>query len=165
MPFLVLVMGGGALSVCFNTVAVLFLCDIDNITYDRLMSERVRSRIEERGRVEIDDAEAQALSRSKAVHAFLLSVSVPCVVLFAPTILAGDVGWGGFVITLVPFVVFWLAGAVEAIANCRIRRNAASGGGGAAGACISIAKATGAFMLGLVVFAIGQLYHGRDDIL
>ena len=30
VPLLVMIKGGDAMSVCFNTVAVLFLCDIDH---------------------------------------------------------------------------------------------------------------------------------------
>ena len=58
VPFLVLYKGGDALSVCLNTVAILFLCDIDTITFDLALGERVRARVEDAGHVELDDAEA-----------------------------------------------------------------------------------------------------------
>ena len=79
-PFLVLLKGGDALSVCFNTVAVLFLCEIDNLLYAILLPERERARVEVEGRVELGEAEAAALMRSKAVHVAVLVVAVPCAV-------------------------------------------------------------------------------------
>ena len=58
VPVMVFLKGGDALSVCFNTIALLFLCEVDNVTYAILLSERVRSRVEANGmRVEIGDAD------------------------------------------------------------------------------------------------------------
>lgn len=53
VPFIVLMKGGDALSVCFNTVALLFLCDIDNLTYRILLNERLRTRVEVRGKTRL----------------------------------------------------------------------------------------------------------------
>ena len=103
VPFLVLYKGGDALSICFNTIAILFLtevtcsnCDasnsnlcrsclksvpqIDNAAYAVGLSERVRTRVEKFGRVELQDAEAMALVWGKAVHVALLVVAVPAAV-------------------------------------------------------------------------------------
>ena len=49
VPMLVIFKGGDALSVCLNTVAILFLCDIDNIFFDLVLGERVRARVENAG--------------------------------------------------------------------------------------------------------------------
>ena len=57
-------------------VAILFLCEIDNITYSVGLSERARSQVEELGRVELGDGEASALVRSKLVHAALVVAAV-----------------------------------------------------------------------------------------
>ena len=58
------------------------------------------------------------------------------------------------------FLAFWLGGAAEAVGD------AASGGGGAAGACTGVAKVTGACVLGFVgwfaLFAMSWLYRGAD---
>eukprot|EP01047_Picozoa_sp_COSAG01_P015682 COSAG01_NODE_789_length_13572_cov_322.875158_1_plen_158_part_10 len=83
--------GGDALSVCFNTVAVLFLCEIDNLLYAIVLPERERARVEVEGRVELGESEAVVLMRSKAVHVVLVVVVVPCAVLVAP----GVVWWAG----------------------------------------------------------------------
>ena len=76
VPMIVLNKGGDALSVCLNTVAILFLCDIDNIFFDLVLGERVRARVEDAGHVELVDVEASALSRTKAVHVALLVLAV-----------------------------------------------------------------------------------------
>ena len=76
MPVLVLYKGGDALSICLNTVALLFLCDIDNIAFDLVLGERVRARVEDAGRVELTDLEATALARTKAVHVVLIVLGV-----------------------------------------------------------------------------------------
>ena len=61
-----------ALSVCFNAIALLFLCDIDNIAFVLGLSERVRARVEDAGRVELSEVEAAALVRTKSVHVGLI---------------------------------------------------------------------------------------------
>ena len=76
-PFLVVLKGGDALSVCFNTVAVLFLCEIDNLLYAILLPERERARVEVEGRMELGESEVVALMHSKAAHVVLVLVVVP----------------------------------------------------------------------------------------
>ena len=87
-------------------------------------------------RVEIGDAEAVSLARTKAVHVALITVAVPAAVWMADS--PED--------TFLPFLIFWLAGAAEAVGD------AVSGGGGAAGACKGLAKVTVAALLGGVGF-------------
>jgi hypothetical protein len=138
VPVLVMYKAGDALSVCFNTVAVLFLCEIDNITYAVLLSERVRSRAEASGmRVEIGDAEAVALARTKVVHVALITVVIPVGVWTA------NISRENFAVPLA-FLAFGLAGAAEAVGD------AVSSGGGAASACKGVVKVAGALLLGLV---------------
>eukprot|EP01048_Picozoa_sp_COSAG05_P020480 COSAG05_NODE_3488_length_2030_cov_3.309684_2_plen_211_part_00 len=82
VPTLVALKGGDALSICFNTVAVLFLCEIDNLAYMFGFSERMRTRVEDAGRLELTEGEARALARTKPVHAALIMSSVLlCVIL------------------------------------------------------------------------------------
>ena len=70
------VCAGDALSVCFNTVAVLFILDVDNLTFEFLLSEKLRSAVEKRGQIELDDAQAASLARTKLVHSVLIMVEV-----------------------------------------------------------------------------------------
>ena len=57
----VAIAGGDALSVCLNTIAVLFLYDIDNIAFSQLLPERLRSRIERDGKVQLDDEDVAGM--------------------------------------------------------------------------------------------------------
>ena len=131
-PMLVLFKGGDALSVCFNTVAVLFLCEIDNLLYAILLPERERARVEVEGRVELGEAEAAALMRSKAVHVVVLVVVVPCAVAYGGSV--GSVG----------SLAFWVAGVTEAVL----------GSAGAGEACKEVGKVTGRWLLGFVGFFV-----------
>jgi hypothetical protein len=143
-PWLVQYKGGDALSVCFNTVAVLFLCEIDNLLYAILLPERERARVEVEGRVELGEAEAAALMRSKAVHVAVLVVAVPCAVVGG----GGGNAFVGFLTFLLPLLAFWLAGATEAVL----------GSAGAGEACKEVGKVTGRWLLACIgVFVLGVL--------
>jgi hypothetical protein len=50
---------------------------IDNVAYAVALSERVRTRVEQFGRVELRDTEAAALVQSKALHVVLIVAVVP----------------------------------------------------------------------------------------
>ena len=136
-PILVLFKGGDALSVCFNTVAVLFLCEIDNLLYAILLPERERARVEVEGRVELGEAEAATLMRTKAVHVALVLVVVPCAV-----------GAHAKVDTMLslslPFVAFWVAGVTEAVLGRASAREV----------CNEVGKVTGRSTLGLGVLLL-----------
>ena len=131
---LVLYKGGDALSVCLNTVAILFLCDIDNIAFDLALGERVRARVEDAGRVELEDAEASALARTKAVHVALLVLGV----------LVGV--WSGDkdVASGLVFLAFLLGGVAEAFVP----------GASAAQTCKRVGKVLGAALLGFGGFVV-----------
>jgi hypothetical protein len=109
IPALVVLEGGDALSVCFNTVAMLFLCEIDNICFRVGLSERVRSRVESVGRVELGDAEAAALARSKLVH---VSVIVFCTLATVGSV-ALLFGEAASPATTATVWSFWIAGVLE----------------------------------------------------
>ena len=128
VPFLVLIKGGDALSVCLNAVAILFLCDIDNIAFRMALGERVRARVEDAGRVVLTDAEASALARTKAVHVVLLVLSVLVATL-----------QDGLALGLV-FVAFMLGGVAEAFVP----------GAGVAETAKGVGTAVGAWLLGIV---------------
>jgi hypothetical protein len=99
------------------------------------LSERVRARVEEFGRVELRGAEVAALVRSKAVHMALLVGAVLAAVWLANSNVA----------VLIAFLAFWLGGVAEVVATP---------GAGAAEKAMGVGKATGAAALGLVGFAI-----------
>jgi hypothetical protein len=106
---------------------------IDNAAYAVGLSERVRTRVEKFGRVELHDTEAAALVRSKAVHAVLLVAAVLAAVWSASLEFAANL----------PFLAFWLGGVAEATTRPGI---------GAAQKIKGVGKATGAAVLGVVGF-------------
>ena len=132
-----LCVAGDALRVCFNTVAILFLMDIDNQTFDFALPEAVRSLVEESGHVELSDAQAAGLARTKPIHIFLIVAAV----LGAVAVGAYGVHAAAFIFS---FLAFGLAGATEAF------------GAGRSGAevCKEIAKTAGAALLGMVGFFV-----------
>ena len=108
---------------------------IDNVAYTVGLSERVRTRVEEFGRVELRDVEAVALVRSKVVHVVLLVVAMPAIVFLG--------SWIAILVTPLPFLTFWLGGVAEAIAKP---------GSEAAEKIKGVGKATGAVVLGFIGF-------------
>ena len=123
---------GDALRVCFNTVAILFLMDIDNQTFDFALPEAVRSLVEESGPVELSDAQAAGLARTKPIHICLIVATV-----LGAVAVGGAYGEDRAAIFF-SFIAFFLAGAAEAF------------GVGRSGAelCKEIAKTAGAALLG-----------------
>ena len=88
--------------------------------------------MEVEGRVELGEAEAEALMRSKAVHVAVLVAAVPCAVVFG--------GGPAEAELFIPLGAFWLAGVTEAVL----------GSAGAGEACKEVGKVTGRWLLGLV---------------
>ena len=123
---------GDALSVCFNTIALLFLCEIDNVAFALGLSSRVRTRLQEVGRIELSAREEARLERSKAAHGCVL-VSV---------MLAGVwLKWSkGFPVI---FAAFWLGGVVEAAS---------------VGSWQQFVKATASSLLGLASFIVVMVF-------
>lgn len=106
VPRLVLYNGGDALNVCLTTVALLFLADVDNAAFAIGLSERIRTRVEEFGRVDLSSTQAKALVQSKAAHVCLISSAIVLAV----------VSQHDDTILLLSYLAFWLGGVVEAFA-------------------------------------------------
>lgn len=82
VPALVTYKGGDALNICLNTVAILVMCEIDNVAFVIALGENVRSRVKEAGRADLSDVEARALMWTKVVHVLLLVLPVTVAVSF-----------------------------------------------------------------------------------
>ena len=50
-----------------NTIAVLFICEVDNLSYQFGLAERHKERVDKHGHVELTDDELSQLSRTKAL--------------------------------------------------------------------------------------------------
>ena len=86
---------------CFNTIAVLFMTELDNITYSIGLSEPVRTLVEVGARLELDKTDVSMLWRSKVAHMSCIMLAVVVAMIRATAF--------GFI--LVP-VAFGVAGAV-----------------------------------------------------
>ena len=86
VPSLVGLKGGDALNICFNTIAILFLAVVDNISYQLGLSEDLRGRVERDGHVLLSSADKISIARIKKANvcAVMLCVLVS-VALFAFT--------------------------------------------------------------------------------
>lgn len=113
-------------------MAILFLCEIDNVTYSVALSEGARAQVEEFGRVKLGDTEAQAFARSKNVH----------VVLIVADVLIGVGSEVGPLALLSPCFVMWAGGVVE---KCSLGVDFAD-----------YCKVTGACMLGLISYMVSM---------
>ena len=99
-----------------------------------VLGERVRARVEDAGRVELENVEASTLARTKAVHVALLALAV-----------LGAVWSGnGDAAILLPSLAFMLGGVAEAFVA------------GASGAetCKRAGKVLGAALLGVCGFLV-----------
>ena len=98
--------GGDSKGVCFNTVAILFLAEVDNVLYEYGLSVASKRYVESRAKIALDEQQATALSQTKTLHAMLI----------IPVMFVGPNAaiYGGpllnFVIAPLPFVI---AGLVE----------------------------------------------------
>lgn len=102
--------------------------------------------MEVEGRVELGEAEAAALMRTKAVHMVVLVAAVPCAVVLGGSVFSASLGLAFSLSVL----AFWLAGATEAVL----------GSAGAGEACKEVGKVTGRWLLGfigwIVLFLLSQ---------
>ena len=93
IPLLVLTQGANAVGICMNTVAVLFLLDLDNLVYEYGINERTKTYLEVNAHIQLEDADAESLSVAKSTYMVL----IPC------TVLVAVVG-GKSDVTVAPFI-------------------------------------------------------------
>jgi hypothetical protein len=76
IPAVIMTRGGDALTVAFNTVAIMFLTEVDNLSYQFALSEQVKRRVDEAGRVQLTDADERRLSRTKPCCMVLIFIGI-----------------------------------------------------------------------------------------
>jgi hypothetical protein len=103
VPRFVMFKGGDSVSICFNTVTLLFLCDIDNLAYAIGISESARHKFDATGQMKLSEAETATLARSKLVHIVLIPPTV-----IGAVIIAGVTG--NEAIANLPIVAFLFGG-------------------------------------------------------
>ena len=75
VPNLVLKLGGNSLNICFNTIAVTFLAEVDQLAYQFALNEALREQVEARTRVRLSEEHIKSLAATRTAH-------VPVVMLF-----------------------------------------------------------------------------------
>jgi hypothetical protein len=117
VPMLVVYRGGDALQICFNTVAILFMTEIDNICYSFALGERVRARVEEAGHVELTTREAKALMRMKVVHVATIVATCLAAVRLAGSSLSANIGNNPAILFMIAVVLVPLGYMFASIAE------------------------------------------------
>lgn len=82
VPLLVLLKGSDTTSICLNTVAVLFLLELDNQAYEHGLNDRTRANVEEVGRAVIDSAASKLLEASKNAHIWTATFAIIAPIIF-----------------------------------------------------------------------------------
>jgi hypothetical protein len=139
VPLLVVVHGSDALSVCFNTVAILFMTEIDNLCYAAL-SRDLRERMEEAGRVTMTREQTTIMSRSRLIHVCGIVVAV---------LIGVNVGFtaGAPGLVTLPLIPFLIGAAFEAFTS---RATPAT-------ILCEVAKAFGAAFVGLCCWFVSRI--------
>ena len=144
---MVAVRGADALNISLNTVAILFICELDDILYQLGLPERLKTRIDAEGRVALNDEEAGALFSMKAAHVVAVVVSVLALV--------SSLGTGQLSTEwlLFPNPLFLVAGCAEVATD-------SLAGGSSKGAPLRALKVLGAFILGWFATLFSQVLSG-----
>ena len=67
IPCVVLTQGGSALDICFNTIAIMFITEVDNMTFMFGLAEKQKERVDAYGHVQLREDEARQLARTKVL--------------------------------------------------------------------------------------------------
>ncbi len=108
LPNLVLERGSTSLDICFNTLAVLFLLDADNLVFAQFLGEETRATVAAAGQIELSPGDVRLVSVTRQVHAALIPVAIILAVWSAPYLARRDMQLAG-IIPLVPFIIGFVA--------------------------------------------------------
>jgi hypothetical protein len=122
----------------FNTVAILFITEVDDISFTIGLSERVRSRVESSGRVDLSADQAARLVQTKTVHTVLWTLII------ALTILQGNGMFG------LPLLGTLLGGWAEVVCRTDLEKCSSRG--------MEMAKVLCRWLLGVVFFVVLMLF-------
>jgi hypothetical protein len=88
--------GGDSLSVCFNTVAILFMAEADNMAYHFGLAEPQKARMETDGRVALSTVDSQRLQETRIVYLPMVIAGITIMVMTRNIIWTPFVG--GFIL-------------------------------------------------------------------
>jgi hypothetical protein len=113
IPMLVVVQGSSGVSICLNSVGVLFVLEMDNLAYQFGIQEQDREVMEAEGAIFMNSSVHASLTRMKNFHLF----SVPLGIIATLVLIYSDIT-GPYHLQIVWMVVcslsFWLCGLAEA---------------------------------------------------
>jgi hypothetical protein len=112
VPMLVVVQGSSGVSICLNSVGVLFVLEMDNLAYEYGIHEKNREIMEEEGTIHLNERVHESLIRMKNSHL----ISVPLGIVATLLLIRGDYT-GPYHMQILWMVVcslsFWLSGLLE----------------------------------------------------
>jgi hypothetical protein len=112
IPMLVVVQGSSGVSICLNSVGVLFILEMDNLAYQYGIHEQDRETMETEGGIYLSSGIQASLVRMKSAHL----ISVPLGIIATLLLIRGDVT-GPYHLQIVWMLVcslsFWAGGLVE----------------------------------------------------
>ena len=124
---------------CLNSVAIVFILEVDNAVFALGIAERVRARVEAKGRVQLSDEDAAVLARTKPLHVCLVVVYLVGSALAVSKLYHATNGSVIFVTFIFgPHAPFWIGALAEA--GWKSRMN-----------CTTAAVITGAWIFGSVL--------------
>jgi hypothetical protein len=142
---LVLSDGGRVKEVCLNTVAVLFLLEVDNLAFLHGLGERTRMEAEEMTGARVTDEAIQTINTAKIV----------CVLAIPAVVLAGP--WGAWVVTDFPGTLGVMMSPLPSMIVLFLQRMKASRRK-LKGACGALGWGLAAYLLWLIwYFGMGEL--------
>jgi hypothetical protein len=153
---LVVFMKNDALSICFNFVALLFLCDVDNLAFHFALGERLRSQVVQLGHVRLSDVEMKRISWTTSIHMVVVWGTIIVVV----AAITGNDDYVGLTVLLpelCPFVALALAGVAVAVAHARCALSMVLSRTIAAKICEAFGKCILSFAL-CTVFLTGRIW-------
>ena len=113
IPMLIVVQGSSGVSICLNSVGVLFVLEMDNLAYQYGVHEQKRETMEADGTMYLNESIHDSLTRMKNAHL----ISVPLGIIITLLLIRADIT-GPYHLQIVWMMVcslsFWLCGLVEA---------------------------------------------------
>jgi hypothetical protein len=140
----VLYTGGGAMNVCFSTIALLFVAEIDNLAFHIGMPEQTRAYIEVAGRVRLSELQATELWWSKKVFATMMPIALIAPLPWVAHATKGGVAFGW----ICAAVVYIGIGLVEELGG---PDDGTTGNNNVVG---RVARTLGKVLLGLICFGV-----------
>jgi len=112
VPMLIVVQGSGGVSICMNSISVLFVLEMDNLAYQYGIPEDARELMEEEGTVELNEHAKSWLTYTKHAHFLSVPIGIIATLALIYTDLTGPYH-NQIIWMLVCSFSFWACGLIE----------------------------------------------------